>query len=608
MDWPHLRSFACSYAWLMLALAVYFALVGPTLGRMGDGWDEETDARTVQSLRSDWLCGADIDPTQMRLQMYMGAILPYKMADNASPLMPGRVLAMFYGAAGICGAWVYGRMIGGKRAGDLAAVVIALCPYYLSFARLGYTESDMMLCALFPLLAIALTQFVKLRGVGGCAWAAALYGLCVAAKFTCVVLIVPMLLAVFLIRHDEDSGKRRVLPPLQKKIPFALCVTAILVGILGYGLAGAQWHGSVAFVVHNIAERYDAFPRWWKIAHVACMASIAAGFAAWGFVNRGRRIPTYLAVVVLCAMSAVVFFAVCPAHTANPDLVASLLKREAKPEAVGVAGYVERGGVMLMCLLFKTSPLVGIGLIVAPFIRLKRLGLRDVGVFTAFVFVWYFVCMTSVGYAQVFYMLPMLALLIPVLCAELVFHYECFPKTVIAYAGAAVLLLVADVVRCAPDYNLGGYQYLGARYILGHSTIGYTSPVNIPNDGTSQAIQWTCSNVPLGSSVLVYAAGHTLKAIEERKGYVAKVAFVDGTHSGKERVLTNYDYVISQSSYEIDENRGPGWPKKGAVVYSYGWYDRSILEAHFDEVFSVKRAFGIEVASVWKKKSGVAKP
>ena len=37
-------------------------------------------------------------------------------------------------------------------------------------------------------------------------------------------------------------------------------------------------------------------------------------------------------------------------------------------------------------------------------------------------------------------------------------------------------------------------------------------------------------------------------------------------------------------------------------VYQYPFYDRSVLERDFEKIVSVRRAFGIEVASVWKRR------
>jgi hypothetical protein len=152
-----------------------------------------------------------------------------------------------------------------------------------------------------------------------------------------------------------------------------------------------------------------------------------------------------------------------------------------------------------------------------------------------------------------------------------------------------------DLSRCYPDYNLNGYQYLGARRMGGRSTVGYRGIVQLTTDGVEQALEWTQRRVPTGRTVVTYiTAPHIVRAVCPDPPF----RMVDGL-IGPPADLRRADYVIVGINAEIADDWGPP-PRKGEVYRSP--YDGDALRENFRRVFSVRRAFHFEVASVWERK------
>jgi hypothetical protein len=63
------------------------------------------------------------------------------------------------------------------------------------------------------------------------------------------------------------------------------------------------------------------------------------------------------------------------------------------------------------------------------------------------------------------------------------------------------------------------------------------------------------------------------------------------------------DYVITSINAEISGRRGDDNPTDGIFKYPY---DRTRLNSEFTKVFAVRRAYGLEVASVWRRKIRIA--
>jgi hypothetical protein len=165
-------------------------------------------------------------------------------------------------------------------------------------------------------------------------------------------------------------------------------------------------------------------------------------------------------------------------------------------------------------------------------------------------------------------------------------------KLAVPVAVAAAALLVLDLFLCYPDYNLNGYQWLGARYLVGRASIGYRSVVQTTSDGVQQAAGWACENARANERMATYVhPWHIVWATCPNPPF----SFVRGRwitmRSKPEFVMVHINHQIWQS--------WAGNILSGDVFWHP--YDALWLQENYSKVFSVPRSFGIEAASVWQR-------
>src|SRR5688572_7063504 len=141
-DLLHLRtSFRDLYLWLVFLgiLLCYALLIFPTINRLGIGWDEATDlgiARTYLTPHG-LLLGTSYDLSQTRLPMFTVAVVFHLL--GTSSLLLARITTVLVGALTILGIFLYGKDRFTPATGLLAAGLLAINPFFLSFARLAFT-------------------------------------------------------------------------------------------------------------------------------------------------------------------------------------------------------------------------------------------------------------------------------------------------------------------------------------------------------------------------------------------------------------------------------------------------------------------------------------
>jgi len=156
---------------VLACVAVYAALLLPTLARYGIGWDEQTDlgvARTYLSQPGGWLRGSDVDPINVRLPMAVGAVL---FAVLGGPdLLAARAISALLGALTLIAVYLFGRRELDARKGILACALLATSPYFLGYARTAFSEGDIFVTCAFAWLLVCLARLRHARTLG---WATA---------------------------------------------------------------------------------------------------------------------------------------------------------------------------------------------------------------------------------------------------------------------------------------------------------------------------------------------------------------------------------------------------------------------------------------------------
>jgi hypothetical protein len=144
-----------------------------------------------------------------------------------------------------------------------------------------------------------------------------------------------------------------------------------------------------------------------------------------------------------------------------------------------------------------------------------------------------------------------------------------------------------------PDYHLNGYQWLGARPFFGRSSVGYRSIVYVPLDGVQQAMEWLNSHAGRGQVVLLYAGPwYIIETLAPDPVYTPINGFT-GSFDSKP------DFVVIHIGSTIRQGEGSDTPEENIFEYPF---DYGILQREYEKVFSVQRAFSLEMASIWKRK------
>jgi 4-amino-4-deoxy-L-arabinose transferase-like glycosyltransferase len=569
-------------SWLafFLMIALYLALLLPTIRRPGIQWDEQVDLDITRSYLADggdWLRGSSFDGSQTRLPMYSVALL-FRLLGGGG-LIQARCASALMGALTMLSVHLYClRFLDGRR-GRLACLLLATSPFYLSFARIALTESDIFVTCALSWFLLCASCLARERSAGwGLATGLSL-GLAISSKFTAIAMIPVGILAPALgppLRRGREgaaTGRGGALP---------LVGVALLLG----GLIQAWW--AIWRMGSGISE--STLLRLW-LGGIVLWAVIAA----WQFRRRTQPMGAAEGGLFVAGFAAATFLLLPPVHTTNPAILLELARRAFLSIPLNLRFLGEAVIFYAGCLLFKSSPLVGAGMAAGTASAILQWRSRPeirVGVAC---FIAYLALLLKMTLAQTFYLMPLLPVTAVFAADQLQRLRRRRPRAAGALLAASLLLLGLDLARCYPDYNLNGYQYLGARRLAGRSTVGYRGIVQLTTDGVQQALEWACLHIPPGRTVATYiTAPHIVRAFCPDPPF----RMVDGL-TGPPLNLGEADYVIIGINAEIADDWGPP-PREGEVYRSP--CDPKALRENFIQVFSVRRAFHFVVASVWERK------
>jgi dolichyl-phosphate-mannose-protein mannosyltransferase len=569
--------------WLAFAgvVGLYLALLIPSVGRPGIYWDEQVDLDVTKSYLAgggDWFHGSGFDPSQTRLPMYSVALL--FAACRCGGLLAARGASCVMGALTLLAVYLYCRRFLDARRGLLACVLLATSPFFLSFARIALTESDIFVTCSVAWFLYCAAMLLREKSAGWGLATAVVLGLAVSSKFSGVALVPAAILSMAGTggggKGEERTGSRRaaILP---------LAGTALLLAFL----SEAWW------LIWRKGSRlpHGIVPGLWGAGMLLWIA-----VAVFQIRRRRCRMGSLEGSLFVAGYAAATFLLLPPVHTTEPDILLGLAKGTILAAPLNVPFIGEALAFYGGCILFKSSPLVGAGILAALAASLVGWKSRPELRIPLAVFLLYLVFLLKMPIAQTFYPMPLLPILTILAADQLLRLSMRRPRPAAALACSAFVLLALDLARCYPDFNLNGYQYLGARRLAGRSTVGYRGIVQVTTDGIEQALEWTERRARPGETVVTYiTAPHIVRAIWP---YPPPFRILDGLLQPPE-VMQQADYVVIGINARIADDWGP--PPAPGEVYRTP-YDAELLRRSFRQVYSARRAFGLEVAGVWERK------
>lgn len=592
------RPLAC----LAFCVLVYLVLILPALPVHGLANDELIDLRIALAYLRDqwgWLIGSDGDASQARLPMYATAMANFILGTES--LKVSRLLSVLYGALAIGGAYLFCARNLTPLKGVLAALLLAISPYYLAFTKVGMTEGDALVALTGVCLALATAELCRRPTVGTAGLTALAGGLAVSAKLPVAVLMPAAFIAFMILRQGRTHTSA------------AASTTLLLVPLLaGLVAVVAGWWYPSPDSIYVVDRPYRNLPTSYLMLHIAWVggAWVLAAVGAW--LWRERPIGRFTATGLVAAGSVLTFFVIPPVHTTNPGIIQELARMvaagEGLPEGLRYSALIFH----LLVILVKSGPAMGLLLLGSCaaslwFMRKRPVLLIPLSLIVASVAVYVFT-----GRAQTFYMIGVMPLL-AILAADVL--GEILRRSRYLFAGILALVSLnaaADLARSWPDMHLNGYQYLGERYIAHRATLGYKGVAQTPSDGNYQVMQWALENIEPDKRVVTYLRERMAIyfmgprpsiRFQVRDGFDPKVG------------VDQADYVllhINATLRQFDSSPVPLIVEKSSDVRDLGGvhrdsihvypFDRDALHRDFDKVFAVERAFGIEVASVWRRK------
>ena len=566
---------------LLAMFGLYFSLIIPTLDRLGIGWDEATDlliSRTYMS-RSGLLFGSSLDPSQTRLPMFVGALV-FRLLGTSS-LMIARFTTVVVGGLTLLGVYFLGKEQFNHKTGLLAVGLLAINPFFLSFARLSFTESDVYLACALVWWLVSLVRLKKTNLLGYAALSGILLGLSISSKATVLVILLGLpgvLVFWYISRRTIDLPKSEIVNSMPAISIYRWAGVAIIILATGIFLSKHLNAGDFHKIIHLL--NYALVWLGWLVTF------------AWAIRFRrhtAQPIPLFVYMAALALFTFVVF---PPEHLVNSSIVQGLVSRARTEITFSFFFVMEVAAMHLFAIILKSTPLLGLGLIAGFLGSLTQLRRPEITL-PLLIVVIYGMGILLLPLAQPFYTIPILPILSLLTADQLLRLYSQRRKLSLILIIAGLIWWGIEVKQCYPDYHLNGYQWLGARPFFGRSSIGYRSIVYVPSDGVQQAMEWLNENATEGQVAQLYVGPwHIVKSMAPNPVYELTDGFEKTLEAKPDYIVIHIGEIIWQ---------GEGRDDTQGSIFRYP-FDPEVLYKEYEQVLVIRRAFDLEVASVWKRK------
>lgn len=578
---PEIKTKLISAFFFLGVIAIYILLISPTLKYLGFSWDEEIDLRIARAYLtpSGFIFGLPLDHTQTRLPMFFVALV-YRLI-GVSDLLVARWTSVMVGVLTLFGVYIYGRSRFSHGVGLLASGLIAVSPFFLSFARIAFTESDIYLACTLSWLLVTVSRLQEKPTVGRAAIAGLILGLCTSSKATILAILPGIWIALY--ASQFIARREKADHPFQANSSVTATVVLFWTGWAIFVLIMGVYSGiKLNIYTYSLPVRlihYGLVCLGWVtlMIWVLRFRNHAAGHIPLAFLFTGVGLLTFLIFP--------------PDHLTNSGILRSLFMRAENEMSFNAAFVTELAALHLLAIIFKSTPLLGFCLLIGSIVSLFQW--RQVGLLPLLILLSYFTGLLLLPLGQTFYTVPLLPILSLLAANQFMRLWLLRRKIALVLAFLSIGWWGTEMIQCYPDYHLNGYQWLGERVLFGRSSIGYRSVVFTPSDGVQQAIEWLNANAePSQVAQLYIAPWHIVRYIAPDPAYRLTNGFEDSLHSKP-------DYVVIHINELIWEGNGNDTPEGDVIRYPF---DQEILMQKYEKVFSVQRAFDLEMVSIWERK------
>jgi hypothetical protein len=561
---------------LLSILFLYGGLLLPTVGHQGISWDEQTDievARAYLESPDGWFVGSSLDPSQTRLPAFVVALV-YGVISKYD-LYTARLVSCLVGALTIIAVYFYGAKRYNYKTGLFACALLASSPFYLAFAQVAFTETDIYLACMLAWLLVSVDRMQDQPSIGRSAIVGILLGLAMSAKFTALAVFPAVL---FVVWQAKGQNPDRYSPQVQWFETLFWVIWEVLFVIGGVYLVNMLPPAFVSGI---------SLPYLYLIVFSGWLLTLA-----WSGYRRRYSTSWLVMGLFITGLALLTFVVVPPEHLTNPGILKSLFYRFQHEKSANPNFPLEAMALHFLCIFLKSSPVIGAGLLLSLILSTVLWRLREYG-FPVLVVWLYLGCLAMLPIAQTFYTVPLLPVLSIFAASQFTRLYSRQRMIAIGVGILAAGLLIFDLSLCYPDYNLNGYQWVGERMLAGRPSVGYRSVVQTPSDGVEQVMEWLNENAKPGERVRTFLLPwHIVQAVAPNPVYKLE----NGLQG---QLFPEPDYVVVAINAQI---RQSWWIDSSVEDIFRPIYNPAWLDSKYDKIFTVKRAFGIEMASVFRKK------
>jgi 4-amino-4-deoxy-L-arabinose transferase-like glycosyltransferase len=569
--------------WLVVLgiLAGYAILTIPTLGRLGIGWDEASDIAIAQAYQTPQgiLLGHPWDPSQTRLPMFIVALV-FRLFGT-SDLILARMTTVFVGGLTLLEIFLYGKNHFNSVTGLLAAGLLAINPFFLSFARLAFTEGDVYLACTLTWLLVAISRFQEKSSIGNAMLSGIFFGLSISAKATAIFIIPARFVAIINHNTADRTAARSWTNNVNSVSTLSVCIWAVWVMVTLV----------IGVLINKQLDDNESPGMLRFINYLVVWLSWVVTFG-WAVRHRNRFTNPFALFVFIVSFGILTFAIFPPEHLGNYEIINSLISRVENEMVFSSAFFMEIAMTHLFTLLLKPTPIIGLGL-VAGFVVSLAQWRRPELTLPLTIIATYMLGILLLTLSQTFYTIPILPILSLLTAAQLQRLHAQRRKLSVALIVLGIGWWNVEMKQSYPDYHLNGYQWLEERSFFGKSSIGYRSIVYTPSDGVQQAMEWLNMHARPGQVAQLYVGPwHIVNSIAPDPIYEIS--------DGREETLdVKPDFVVIHIGETISQGVGNESPQENIFRYPF---DPDALYRDYEKVFVVRRAFDLEMASVWMRK------
>jgi len=485
---PRTRPLLCLSVSAIAAIVHLIIAIGASR-HIETAWDEAVDRRIAIGLRDHPLVGEQpvLDASQTRLPMYATAVL-FRITGR-DDVAVARVASCMAGAACVFVTGLLGGMLFGGGVGAVAAILLSLSPYFISFSRIAMTEGDVFFALAMTLSITAFVAYLRRPSMPRCVLTAIFTAGAIGAKFHGIVL----LLTFAVVLHFSRTG-----------IAFTTRASVWRVRRFQSLLA-------IGWVITALTLLMAHFSTSWAIACWVLLLLTWLYTVFYGLANETIDARPWPALMGLLALAGLSFFALMPVHVLQPAILRELARRIISwDHRVPLALAVDHLRLYSGLTLFKlTLPLGIIALVGIAWAALRE---RDEPKWRPAILtiIWFVIALCFLPLRQTFYLMGVYPLIMIITAGMLdqiaswARGYSKQMKTAWMVVAAVLLGHYAWRVRAAyPDFQLYGYATVGDRW-LGAPTLGYRNIIQTPSDGVESLIAWCKQNVQPGQRVVSY--------------------------------------------------------------------------------------------------------